>query len=308
MLIIILIQVPSVQNLLKDKAVTFIEGKIHTKVAIGHFSLGLPKLIVLEDVYFEDQEKDTLMAGDKLKVDISLFKLLHHEVDVNEIDLEGITLNIKRGADSVFNFDYIAKAFAGAQKKPVKPTDTASAMKFSVGKIVFDKINIAYKDKITGNDVKFLLGHFDTRIKNFDMSKMKFNIPKITLSDVDARIIQSPVPVSAARAGAADTAVNPISMSLDLGAIDISRIKVDYRSNQMSSKLNLGKLLIEMDKIDLKNQKVGIKDIELDDTRAGIAFAKPESVKKTIVKAVKKLDTLVASPQSGKGWSATLSK
>jgi hypothetical protein len=308
LLIIILIQVPSVQNFLKNKAVTFIEGKIHTKVAIGHFSLGLPKLIVLEDVYFEDQKKDTLIAGDKLKVDISLFKLLDHKVEVNEIDLEGITLNVKRGTDSVFNFQYILNAFAGEQKKPVKPTDTASTMKFSVGNIVLDRINIAFKDKISGNDVKFILGHFDTRIKDFDMDKMKFTIPKITLSDVDARIIQSPVPDSAARAVAADTAINPISMNLNLGTIDISRIKVDYRSNQMSCKVNLGKLLVDMDKIDLKNQKVGIKDIELNDTRAGITFAKPESVKKTIVKAVKKLDTLVASPASAKGWSATLAK
>lgn len=308
LLIIILIQVPAVQNYAKDKAVNFIQGKIHTKVKIGHISLGLPKLIVLEDVYFEDQKRDTLIAGDKLKVDISLFKLFHHKVEINEIDLDGITANIKRGADSVFNFDYILKAFAGEQKKPVKPTDTTSTMKFSIDKIFLDKINIAYQDKITGNDIKFMLGHFDTRIKDFDMDKMKFTIPKITLSDVDARIIQTPVPDSAARAAKADTAITPINMALNLGVIDISKIKVDYRSNQMSSKVNLGKLLVEMDKIDLKNQNVGIKNIELNDTHAGIIFAKPESVKKTIAKAVKKLDTLVAAPESGKGWSAKLAK
>ena len=43
-----------------------------------------------------------------------------------------------------------------------------------------------------GNNVKFNLGHFDTRIKDFDMDKMKFTIPKITLSDVDAKIVQTP--------------------------------------------------------------------------------------------------------------------
>src|SRR5271154_5310299 len=104
LLIIILIQLPSVQNFVKDKAVTFLQNKIHTKVKIGHISLGLPKLLVLEDVYFEDQKKDTLLAGEKLKVDISLFKLLHHQVEINEINLEGITANVNRGADSAFNF------------------------------------------------------------------------------------------------------------------------------------------------------------------------------------------------------------
>lgn len=308
LLIVILIQVPAVQNFVKNRAVSFIQGKIHTPVKIGHLSLGLPKLIVLEDVYFEDQHKDTLIAGDKLKVDISLFKLLSNKVEVNEINLEGITANVSRGADSTFNFDYITKAFAGEQKKEVKPTDTASAMKFSIDKIILDKINVSYKDKLTGNDVKFILGHFDTRIKDFDMDKMKFTIPKITLSDVNARIIQTPMGSSIAKAAAVDTATTPINMTLDLGTINMSKIKVDYRSKEMSSKVNLGKFLVEMDKIDLKNQVVGVKNFELNDTRAGIVFAKPETVKKAVDKTIKKLDTLVAKPESGKGWRANLAK
>ena len=78
--------------------------------------------------------------------------------------------------------------------------DTTSTMKFSIGKVGLDKINISYKDVITGYDIKFLLGHFDTRIKDFDMSKMKFSIPKITLSGVDARIVQTPTKQSIAKA------------------------------------------------------------------------------------------------------------
>ncbi|MGZ3873433.1 MAG: DUF748 domain-containing protein, partial [Mucilaginibacter sp.] len=308
LLIVILIQVPAVQNFAKDKAVTFIQGKIHTKVKIGHISLGLPKLIILDDVYFEDQKKDTLIAGEKLKVDVSLFKLLDHKLEINEINLQGITTNVSRGTDSAFNFDYIIKAFAGEQKKEVKPTDTASTMKFSIDKIILDRINIAYKDAISGNDVKFILNHFDTRIKEFDMDKMKFAVPKITLSGVDARIIQSPVNAAGIKVIAVDTTTKPLNMTLVLGTIDISKIKVDYRSHQMTSKVDLGKLLVEMDKIDLKNQNIGIKNIELHDTRAGLTFAKPESVKQTVVKAIKKLDTLVASPQEQKGWSAKLAK
>jgi len=308
LLIVVLIQVPAVQNFVKDKAVSFIQGKIHTPVKIGHISLGLPKLIVLEDVYFEDQHKDTLIAGEKLKVDISMFELLHHKVEVNEINLQGITANISRGADSVFNFDYIIKAFAGEQKKEVKPTDTTSTMKFSMDKIILDKINISYKDKTSGNDVKFILGHFDTRIKDFDMDKMKFTIPKITLSDVNARIIQTPMGSSIAKAATVDTATTPLNMTLNLGTIDVSKIKVDYRSKEMSSKVNLGKFLLEMDKLDLKNQIVGIKNIELNDTKAGIVFAKPETVKKAVDKTIKKLDTLMAKPTSGKGWRANLAK
>jgi hypothetical protein len=307
LLVVILIQVPAVQNFAKDKAVTFLQNKIHTKVQIGHISLGLPKLLVLEDVYFEDQKKDTLIAGEKLKVDITLLKLLKNKVEINEINLEGITANISRGPDSLFNFDYIIKAFAGEQKKEVKPEDTTSTMKFSVDKVILDKINIKYKDVTTGNDVKFLLGHFDTRIKDFDMDKMKFTIPKINLSGVNAKIIQTPAGSSIAQAAKVDTAVKPLNLDLTLGEINVDKIKVDYKSNEMAAKVDLGTFLVEMDKIDMKNQHVGIKSIKLDNTNAGLTFAKPATVTKAVEKTIKKIDTLTSTTQA-KGWTASLSR
>ena len=308
LLVFILIQVPAVQNFAKDKAVTFLQNKIHTKVQIGHITLGLPKLLVLENVYFEDQRRDTLLAGQKLKVDISMLKLLNHQVEINEIDLQGITANIYRNKDSVFNFDYILKAFTSEQKKPVKPTDTTSTMKFSMDKIVLDKINIKYTDLTTGNDVRFLLGHFDTRIKTFDMDKMKFSIPKITLTDVDTRIRETPAGSSIGKAAAVDTTTKPINLTLDLGTIDVARINVDYATNEMKTRLNLGKFVMEVNKLDLKKQSVDLKSIELSDTKAALELAKPQTVKKAIVKTAKKIDTLVAKPTVNRGWAVNLGR
>ncbi len=307
LLVVVLIQIPAIQNFIKDKAVTFLENKIHTKVEIGHISLGLPKMLVLENVYFEDQKKDTLIAGDKLKVDISMLKLLKSQVEINEINLQGITTKIYRGKDSVFNFDYIIKAFAGEQKKEPKPEDTTSTMKFSVDKIILDRINVAYNDLTTGNDVKFYLGHFDTRIKDFDLDKMKFTIPRINLSDVNAKIIQTPAGSTIAQTAAVDTAVTPLNLDLSLGVIDFSKIKVDYRSNEMDASVDLGNFLVEMDKIDLKNQNVVINNIELNNTGAAVRFAKPTTVAKAAEKAVKKLDTIASNPNKS-AWRASLNK
>ena len=302
LLVVILIQVPAVQNFAKNKAVNYLQGKIHTKVQIAHISLGLPKLIVLEGVYFEDQHRDTLIAGDKLMVNVSLLELLHHKLEVNEINLKGITANVSRGADSVFNFDYIIKAFNSGPKKAPQPADTSGGMKISVDKIILNKIKIAYKDKITGSDVVFNLGHFDTQIKDFDLDKMKFTIPKITLSGFDAKIIQSPVPTKP------DTATAPLNMTLNLGTIDISKINIVYGAPSMKANVNLGSLVIEMNKIDLKNQNIGIKSISLSDTKAALAFAQPQNIKTEVSHAIKKLDTLVKPVASTKGWSASLDR
>ncbi|QQL48250.1 translocation/assembly module TamB domain-containing protein [Mucilaginibacter ginkgonis] len=305
LLVFILIQVPAVQNFAKDKAVGFLQNKIHTKVSIGHITLGFPKMIVLEGVYLEDQKKDTLFSGDKLKVDISMLKLLKSQVEVNEINLEGITAKVDKNKDSVFNFDYIIKAFNSGPKK----VDTSkSTLKISLDKIILDKINLAYADQTNGNKVRFYLGHFDTRIKQFDLDKMKFGIPKINLSDVNATIVQTPSGSAIAQTAAVDTATTPLNMTLDLETINVERVKVNYSTNEMAAKVNLGKFLVAFNSLDLIKQNVDIKNIELSSTSASVKLAKPQTVAKAVVKAAKKVDTLLRPPASTKPWKVALGK
>ena len=120
LLLIGLIQVPAVQNFAKDKAITFLNGKIKTKTSLDKIAISFPKNIVLEGFYFEDEKKDTLLAGKRLEVDIDLFKILNNQIEINSVELEGVTASISRDKDSIFNFDYIIKAFdSGAPKDPI---------------------------------------------------------------------------------------------------------------------------------------------------------------------------------------------
>jgi hypothetical protein len=298
---------PAVQNYAKNKAVNYLQGKIKTKVQINHFSIGFPKMIVLEGVYFADQKGDTLLAGDRLKVDIAMLQLLHSKVQVNEINLQGITANVTRTPDSVFNYGYILKAFMGGPKKAPQKTDTSSALKFSLDKVNLDRINIKYNDAISGNNIKFILKHFDTRIKDFDMDKMKFTIPKVTLSGLDASIVQTPLGTIGADSKP-DKASAPMNLNLNLGIIDLSNIHVDYKGKEMNTTVTLGKLLFDVDKIDLKNQNIKLNSITLADTKAYLGLAKPQNIQKAVTKTIHQLDTMMAAPASGKPWSLLLGK
>src|SRR6187431_2607811 len=75
LLLIILIQVPFIQNFAKDEAITYLHEKIKTKVSLDRISIEFPKDVVLEGFYFEDQKKDTLLSGKRLQVDVDLFNL-----------------------------------------------------------------------------------------------------------------------------------------------------------------------------------------------------------------------------------------
>src|SRR5882724_11769845 len=183
--IVVLIRTPMVQNFARKKIVSYLQSKLHTRVEIGNLYIGFPEKVILKNIYLEDLNKDTLLYGGKIEVDISMFKLLKKEVMLNEINLDQVTIKVKRTLpDSAFNFDYIIKAFSGNNQQEEKPADTTSSMKFSIGKIHLQKISAAYRDDASGNDVNVFLGDFETHLKTFDPDRFIYAIPDISLSDV----------------------------------------------------------------------------------------------------------------------------
>ena len=113
-LILVLIQTSPVQNYGRGKIEAYLENKLHTKVRIGNLYINFPSRIILKNIYLEDRSKDTLVSGGLIEVDVSMLRLLHKELKISNLELENITLKVKRRLpDSVFNFQFIADAFSG---------------------------------------------------------------------------------------------------------------------------------------------------------------------------------------------------
>ncbi len=278
LLIVLLLQIPFVQNFAKDKAVAYLEGKIHTPVSIGRIEIGLPKKVIIEDIYLQSQQGDTLLAGQKIAVDISLFKLLSNEVEINSIALKGIVANVTRDKDSVFNFDYIIDAFDS--KKPKDPD--SKPMTFSINKVNLDNIKVRFDDAITKNDLHVSLVHFDTKIKNFDLDKMDFEVPTITLDGLNLRLSQGKLvdEIATTTVQKADSLVKKRpDLNIKLGDIALSKINVSYDNDgtQLNSGLKLKKLLLSFDKTDLPNQIIAIDNFEVEGLTGKLAIGKYKS-------------------------------
>lgn len=305
LLVLILIQLPSVQNYGRKKIVSYLEKKIGTPVQIAHLDIDFPKLIVLEGVYFQDQQKDTLLAGKKLKVDISLLKLLKNTVEINEISLEGITGNISRDKNGVFNFDYIIRAFAGAPKK-TEPADT-TPMVISLDEINLDKIQLKYRDDFLGYDVRFSLNHFDTDIKKFDQEHSTYETDDITLEGVNAYIRQYKPLVE--KIAQVDSTLKPDSVKTDqnldlkFGNIDLSKINIDYRNelDSIFSLVKLGKLHVVPKSLDIKNEKLQLRSLLLQNTTADIYLGQKPAAQ-LIAKKVAEASDSVAKAIKKQGW------
>jgi len=140
-LIVALVLVPPVQNLIRKKAVSYFEQTLNTRISIGKIYIGLPKKVVIEDVYLEDRQKDTLLHAGSLKADMALLKLIKGVVDINSIEIKNSTVKIKRELpDTLFNFQFIVDEFSPA-KPANKANEDSSSSPVAIRRVRLDKIS-----------------------------------------------------------------------------------------------------------------------------------------------------------------------
>ncbi len=192
MLVVLLalsLNIPAVQNFVKDKAISYIKKKTKTEVSLESIKISLPKDVILNKFYIEDLKGDTLLYAEQLQVDISLFKLLKNTVEVNNIELKNIRANVKRvNPDTAFNFSFLVDAFMSEEKK--SEADTTSPLKFRIDKILFTNIGLTYRDDVVGNNVKLYLGELKSKIKDFDLAKQHFVIQSLSLKNTSLNYLQ----------------------------------------------------------------------------------------------------------------------
>ncbi len=263
LLLILALQIPFVQNKVKDKAVRYLESKIHTEVRVGTIEIGLPKKVILTDFYFEDQSGDTLLSGKKLDVDVSLFKLLSNTLEVNHVYMDGITAKINKNKDSVFNFDYIIQAFASKE-----PNTTSEPMEIDVNKVKISNTRFYYDDAINKNDLATSITYFETEIDAFDLEKLALDIPKIQLDGLKLELNQG---VSEAIEKATDKIKKETqnqTIKLQLKDIALSKIAIKYKdeNTQLDTQLQFQKLNTKVKEFDLNQQKIALHDLQLEDT------------------------------------------
>lgn len=261
------------KNFIREKAVAFLQDKLKTEVHVGDLDYQLPKMIVLKDVLLRDQAKDTLLAAKELKVDIAMLKLINSNVSVQEIYLDGAYANIYRlRQDTVFNFDYIVKAFVSQGKDTVgKVEDTTARLQMNVDKLVLHNVRFNMNDEAGGSKMYFDIGDLNLTMKEVNPEKLIFRANKLYANNIKAVIIQdtSYLPEKP------DTSTGPLNFQIDANELNLNNIYYSQQSltNQFFMDVKAGKLLAHPQKIDIPNQSIEIKDFLLENSAAKILMA-----------------------------------
>ena len=299
LIILLLLQIRPVQNVLRAEAVAWLEKKLQTRVEVGKVYVSFPKNIVLENVYLEDRQKDTLLSGGRIEANLDLYDLIfRNQLDVKSITLDNITAKVKRMLpDTVFNFQFVVDAFA--KTDTTTSTDT-SAYFMAVPSVVLNKIRLIYKDTVSGSDMEAWLEHLDTRIDNMDYEHLYFDVPKTSINGLTARIYQVK-PLATPEPAIKDSieAQQPSPLHLFFKELDLQNVKLDY-GNDVSSvyaTVDLSALNVTPNSIDLDNRIVNLQNISLRNSSVAIRFGKKEQAK-VVVREVEK----EVKSQTEAGW------
>lgn len=264
--IFILLNIPQVQDFLKDTAVNYLSKKLDTEVRLDQLRIDFPNSVELDSFYLADQKGDTLVYSGRLYVGMDMMALFSGDVKINTIELNNFSGYVSRTLpDTTFNFDFIIKAFSSDEPKEEDTTKSSSV--FDINNIDLSNIHISYNDVVTGVDADAYLGKFKTHFDRFNLDSMLFDIDSIILSGVNADVVQSAPLVN-------DTAtVTPSSKSsempeLSLKALALNHIFVHYNNKAagMSGILNLDKFQLIPNKLDLNKQIIDLEKLELDTT------------------------------------------
>jgi len=275
-------QTPAGQAFLTQKVVFYLKTKINKPFNIDKITYKIPDWIELQGVYFSDNQGDTLLAGQRLYVDIDMWGLLNNRVRINEVNLQHIKINIKRTLpDTAFNFAYILQAFE--TKNPT--TDTAKSVPFlyQIGNIKLENVAIKYRDDLTGIDAKMRLSNAQTSFTDFNPAVSKYHLNKIILNggDLNMRLY--------AAIAAQSPPVNSVSDTLDLAFAEFEAKNINWIITEETANLvnvaKLGQLRVRGEQLDLSGKKIHFRSVDLSNTAASVRFLKAKNTSKSPVSA-----------------------
>lgn len=270
-LAVVLLRLPVVQTFVTHKLVAIVSGKTHTKIELDKVYIAFPKSIVLEGLYAEDLNHDTLLAVSKLSVDIDMLKLLQNTVEINKVNLSGVNANILRSeADSSFNFNFIIKAFASKQPKQTIDTTTSKPWKVSVNKVMLENIRASFDDSIGGTAITGYIGMLDLNMKTVNINNLTFKGKELKLSDANVIITQNKPGTNSP-----DTAI-VVMPFLAMDKIELHRVDFVYQNipSGQRVKVHAGNAFLQPEDIDLNKHKIRAKSVTIDSTSVFIALRK----------------------------------
>ncbi len=190
-LLLFIIHTAPAKRFIRGKLEAYLISKTNTKLHISAINYRLPKWVELDGVYVQDRTGDTLLAGDRVRVDLNMLALLKGQYMISKVMLETVVLNISRKAnDSNFNYQFLIDAFASKSPQPQKK----STVVISLNEVEITHSALSWHDLYGGTIMDTKIGSFHATIDSLDIFSQKYVFRKASIGDMifDLKLLNMP--------------------------------------------------------------------------------------------------------------------
>ncbi len=268
LLVVLFIRSPWGQNIIKDKLISSVEEKTGAKIELEKLFIAFDGDIEVNELYLEDPEGDTVAYAQNISANIGLWALINgNSFDLNQLEAEDLRARITR-KDSIegYNYEFLTRAYASDSTQAQTTADTTSApMQINIGDIDLQKIDVVYRDDVTGIDSKVKFELLELEFSETDLAEMIFRVDNAILSKAEINYEQTkPFPES-------DSEPAPLPL-LEIDNLEFSEIKGVYSSapDSIATKFNIAELNLDESKFNLKDNSILSNSIELYKSEIGL--------------------------------------
>lgn len=230
--------------------------KTQTKFEIDRLYITFLGAAQIEGLYAEDTNQDTLIYANSILADVAWKPLLDGNVDVKNLELEGITGKVHNNSvDSSYNFQFLIDAFANADSTSIEEeTDTTSSTTINVRHILLENIDLSFQDISVEMKANLKLDELELSFDTFDLDSLHFDVEEFVLQNVNAKYSQG-LAFPPSEEDTTESTLPKIQVQkLSLNTIDL-KYETLFDSLQISSLIKL---------LDIQNAKVDLTKNEID--------------------------------------------
>ena len=167
------------QTYVAKRSARYLSKELNTRIEISSLYIRPFKSVVLEGLYVQDLDKDTLLSAPRLTVDLNLLSLRLRKISVNTAQLDNGKFFLKEYKDGKTNLQFIINYFDSGKPNPKKkPSKRPYDITFD--RIVLNNVALRYRNYNSDSKVKginfddILLYQLNTSILNLDTKNHLF--------------------------------------------------------------------------------------------------------------------------------------
>ena len=227
---LLLLQTSYVQNKLSDILLSQLSEKYNAQWEIGNIHVNFFDEISAENIIFLDQQNDTLLASEKLHIDISVCSLFGKQITIDEISFQGLKSHIYSLENETYNYDFLLSDENMTEQEDDDISKTKS-WQFSIKKLNISDLDFIYKNATTDFSIeeKEIAIFFD----KIDLDNDIVSATSLSLRNGKSKIISSD---DSENTELASSFFPDLGLGLYVNQLNIEDQIIDYRDNASTYK------------------------------------------------------------------------